>query len=426
MARFKMPSLGRSTKSAAQAPHDPLRARPQRRDSKRVSVVLTQSGSRVAWWDVGDGLQITSSEPKPIAPDSGVALSFGTSDKELVLLAGSPPGVAKEFIEDVAEEVSHYKIRQGKPQKNHTGAWKGINSNCVYATPRVRFEGMSGALRVVPGVAALRALLAKTSSIESMQAPFVTGILFGGADQSTQVMILYLCTEEGELTKFDYMPITGDDPSAAIKLFVQSNRLSSSGEWDEERVAIFSGAEIESVVAKIGSYPQQQEFLGLGVDVLAKGSAVILGASLIGMGLYTGWLLYENADLKARQVQSAKLLKSEQAALKERLSGPRFGALIERKSVKVDEVFALANSVWKEGSTVRVVAKQGTTELTVVYAVKNKEISQEELAGVIRLSPPEGCERRAIESNLQMNELTVKYDCKKSDPYLRLLDGIPG
>ncbi len=426
MARFKLSPFGRAGSQADDDRPEAARTKPKSFKSKQVSAILTQSGSRVAWWDVGDGMQIVSSQPTSIAPQGGIALSFGTSDKEHVVVPGAPSGLAQEFIDDIADEVSHFKIRQGKSSKKHVGAWRGINSTCIYATPRARFEGASDSLKVIPGVAALRALLAKTSAIESMEAPFVTGILFGGPDESTQVMILYLCTDEGELTKFDYVPITGGDPSAAIKLFVQSNRLSSSGEWDENRVAIFTGTEIEDVVGKLGSYPLQQKFLGVGLDLLAKGGVAVMGVSLVGVALYTGWLTYENEAIKSQIAQNQRALKEEQASLKERLSGPRFGALIERKAVNVPDVLSQANAVWKEGSTVRVVAKQGSTELTVVYPIKDKVISQEEIAGVIRHGAPEGCERRAIESNQQMNELTVKYDCKKPDPYLRLLDSIPG
>jgi hypothetical protein len=426
MARFKMPIFGRSSKLQADPQADQSPVQRKKFDSKRVSSILTESGSRTAWWDIDEDLQIGSSESKAIPPDGGVALSFSTSDKELVLLAGSSASLAREFVAEVADDVAHLKIRQGKPNKKHTGAWKGINSTCAYATPRGRFDGTSPALKVIPGTAVVRALLAKTASVEAMQAPFVTGILFDGSDQSTQVMVLYICSEEGELTKFDYVPIQGNDPSAAIKLFVQSNRLSSSGEWDEDRVAIFSGSEIAAVVGKLGGYPFQDEFLGVPHDVFAKAGVSILGASLLGMVLYSGWLLYENSVFKNQQVENSKILNNERVKLKERLSSSRFGALIERKTVKVDEVLSLANAVWKEGSTVRVVAKQGQTELIVVYPIKDKEISHEEIVSVVRDASPEGCVRRAIESNLQLNELTVKYDCKKPDPYISLLDGVPG
>lgn len=426
MARFKMPSFGGFKKAPDDDQTGASPAKPSGAKSKQISAVLTQTGSREAWWDVGVGMQITSGQPSSSAPERGIALSFGTNDKELVQLPGSPAALAQEFIDDVADEVSHYKIRQGKPNKKHTGAWRGINSTCIYATPRARFEGESDSLKIIPGVAALRALLAKTSAIETMQTPFVTGVLFGGPDESTQVMVLYLCTDEGDLTKFDYVPITGGDPSAAIKLFVQTNRLSSSGEWDENRVAIFTGAEIEEVVGKLGSYPSRDRYLGMSVDLLTKGGAVVVGVSLVSILLYSGWLTYESNAIKTKNAQNVKALKDEQASLKQRLSGPRFGALIERKTVNVEAVLAQANAVWKEGALVRVVAKQGLTELTVLHPIKDKVINQEEIASVIRHGPPEGCERVAIESNPQMNELTVKYECKKPDPYLRLLDSVGG
>lgn len=419
MMRFKLPQF-KKKKPSLNEQGDSL---VKKKNKKQVVSFVTQLGPRELWWSLDEQVQLSENQPNSTPPQEGHIISFCVNDKDLVLSSVSKTSAEiKDFISDFGEDSYSFQMRHGKQNKKNLGAWKGINSACFYATPQSRFDGLNERVGVISGVAVLRSLLAKNEPIQSMEAPFVTGVLFPSADGGTQAIVLYLCDEEGRLTNFDYVPITGDDPSSAIRLFVQSNRLSSSGEWSNDRLAIFSSTEIQDVVDAIKVYPRQIEFYGFGVDHLFKMGAWSSGSLLVLAALYTGWLTYDNNQTK-------KILKSNDAALKAAvdsvnsyIGGPLFSAIISRKTVNIADVLERANKVWAPGAVVLVEATPKMLTLSVEYTLKTSEFDASSIVTFLRRASPEGCERSPVKANPQINKLLVKYECKTSDPYLLVLD----
>lgn len=425
MSTLRMPSWSSATASRS-AP-----------SSLAVTGVFCQSGTREAWWPLAPSLHLTSSQPAT-EPLPGTYISFAPQDDLCLLIDKAQRVLVRDMISDVGEPV--FALRYQSAQNSNKAAGKHdaeqnpaseivrrLKGPWLYATTQARLNNLPPSVQVISGVAALRGLLALSPQLHTLQAPFVTGILFESEDTQSQVQVLVLmvCSENGELSQMDYVPLAGLDPAAAIRSFVQSVRLSSSGDWTQERTAIFAADEILRLGAALRPYPRESEVLGIAVSKLWRLGSVASVGALACTGTALAALTYLNhgqtAQAKANQIQ----LQSQQQALMQMLASDRLAAVLERRSVKADDVIAKASAVWQEGAKVVIDATPDSLKLTVSHKVQASDQSPEQtpqsLAKALSITPPQGCTRVPPAITPQISELYLNYECQTSDPDLQRL-----
>lgn len=400
--------------------------------STTVTGVFCQSGTREAWWPLTPQLHLASEQPGS-EPLPGTYLSFAPQDDQCLLMDKAQRVLVRDLISDIGEPVFAQRYQSAAAgsssrankagNANESLMVRRLKSPWLYATTQARLNNLPSDVQMVSGLAALRGLLASSPNLHTLQAPFVTGVLFPGG--SVQVLVLMICSETGELSQMDYVPLAGLDPASAIRSFVQSVRLSATGEWTQERTAIFSAQEILNLGTALRPYPRESEVLGLAVSRLWRIGASIATVALGFCGAALAGLTYLNHNAAAQTQQTQLQLQSEQQALTQMLATDRLAAVLERRSVKADDAIAKASAVWQEGAKVVIAATGESLKLTVVHKVQTSEQNPDQtpqaLAKALSITPPEGCNRVPPSITPQISELYLNYECQTSDPDLQRL-----
>ncbi len=402
-----------------------------------VSGVFCQSGSREAWWPLTPQLHLASGQPG-VEPLPGTYISFAPQDDQCLLMDKAQRVLVRDLISDIGEPVFAQRYQ---PAQNSGVGGSAVNADSVmvrrikspwlYATTQARLNNFPANVQLISGLAALRGLLATSPSLHTLQAPFVTGVLFQGDTTQAQgpghvqVLVLMVCSETGELSQMDYVPLAGLDPASAIRSFVQSVRLSSSGEWTQERTAIFTADEILRLGSALRPYPRESEVLGIAVSKLWRmGSVASIGA-LACTGTALAALTYLNHSATAQSQQNQIQLQVQQQALTQMLATDRLAAVLERRSVKHEDAISKASAVWQEGAKVVIAASPDTLKLTVSHKVQASDQSPDQtpqaLAKALSITPPEGCTRVPPSITPQISELYLTYECQTSDTDLQRL-----
>lgn len=416
--------------------------------STAVTGVFCQSGTREAWWPLTPQLHLASGQPGA-EPLPGTYISFAPQDDQCLLMDKAQRVLVRDLISDIGEPIfaQRYQPAQLSNKASAKGADKAIStmpnsdslmvqrlkSPWLYATTQARLKSFPANIQMVSGLAALRGLLATSPSLHTLQAPFVTGILFqaNAAQAQTpgqgqvQVLVLMVCSETGELSQMDYVPLAGLDPASAIRSFVQSVRLSSSGEWTQERTAIFTADEILRLGSALRPYPRESEVLGIAVSKLWRMGSVASVGALACTGTALAALTYLNHSATVQSQQNQLQLQVQQQALTQMLATDRLAAVLERRSVKAEDAIAKASAVWQEGAKVVIAATPDTLKLTVSHKVQASDQSLDQtpqaLAKALSITPPEGCTRVPPSITPQISELYLTYECQTSDPDLQRL-----
>ena len=405
--------------------------------SSTVTGVFCQSGTREAWWPLTPQLHLASGQPGS-EPLPGTYISFAPQDDQCLLMDKAQRVLVRDLISDIGEPVFAQRYQ---PAQNSGVGGATVNADSVmvrrikspwlYATTQARLNNFPANVQLISGLAALRGLLATSPSLHTLQAPFVTGVLFQGDTTQAQgpghvqVLVLMVCSETGELSQMDYVPLAGLDPASAIRSFVQSVRLSSSGEWTQERTAIFTADEILRLGSALRPYPRESEVLGIAVSKLWRmGSVASIGA-LACTGTALAALTYLNHSATAQSQQNQIQLQVRQQALTQMLATDRLAAVLERRSVKPEDAIGKASAVWQEGAKVVIAATPDTLKLTVSHKVQASDQSPDQtpqaLAKALSITPPEGCTRVPPSITPQISELYLTYECQTSDTDLQRL-----
>jgi hypothetical protein len=401
--------------------------------------VFCQSGTREAWWPLTPQLHLASVQPSS-EPLPGTYISFSPQDDQCLLMDKAQRVLVRDLISDIGEPVFAQRYQPAQMSGNAiVDATQGADSLLVrrvkspwlYATTQARLNNFPANIQLISGLAALRGLLATSASLHTLQAPFVTGVLFQGdaiqaQDQGqVQVLVLMVCSENGELSQMDYVPLAGLDPASAIRSFVQSVRLSSSGEWTQERTAIFTADEILRLGSSLRPYPRESEVLGIAVSKLWRLGSVASVSALTCTGAALAALTYLNQSAAAQSQQNQVNLQTQQKTLTQMLASDRLAAVLERRSVKADQAIAKASAVWQEGAKVVIAATPDTLKLTVSHKVQvsdqNPDQNPQALAKALSITPPEGCTKVPPSITPQISELYLTYECQTSDPDLQRL-----
>ena len=407
--------------------------------SSTVTGVFCQSGTREAWWPLTPLLHLASEQPGS-EPLPGTYISFAPQDDQCLLMDKAQRVLVHDLISDIGEPVFAQRYQPAQNSVSGIGGTavnadsvmvRRIKSPWLYATTQARLNNFPANVQLISGLAALRGLLATSPSLYTLQAPFVTGVLFQGdttqaqGQGHVQVLVLMVCSETGELSQMDYVPLAGLDPASAIHSFVQSVRLSSSGEWTQERTAIFTADEILRLGSALRPYPRESEVLGIAVSKLWRmGSVASIGA-LACTGTALAALTYLNHSATAQSQQNQIQLQVQQQALTQMLATDRLAAVLERRSVKAEDAIGKASAVWQEGAKVVIAATPDTLKLTVSHKVQASDQSPDQspqaLAKALSITPPEGCTRMPPSITPQISELYLNYECQTSDPDLQRL-----
>ena len=428
MSTLRMPSWSSATASRSAPP------------SLAVTGVFCQSGSREAWWTLTPNLQLESSQPEA-EPLPGTYISFAPKDDLCLLIDKAQRVLVRDMISDVGEPV--FALRYQPTQTSNKAAGKHnadqnpaseivrrLKGSWLYATTQARLNNLPNSVQMISGIAVLRGLLATSPQLHTLQAPFVTGILFESEDTASQVQVLVLmvCSENGELSQMDYVPLAGLDPATAIRSFVQSVRLSSSGEWTQERTAIFTADEILRLGSALRPYPREIEVLGIAVSKLWRMGSVVSFGALACTGSALAALTYLNHSATAQAQQNKIQLQTQQQALTQMLATDRLAAVLERRSVKAEDAIDKASAVWQEGAKVVVDGTPDILKLTVSHKVQASDQSPDQtpqaLAKALSITPPQGCTRVPPAITPQISELYLTYECKTSDPDLQRLSTV--
>jgi hypothetical protein len=412
--------------------------------SSTVTGVFCQSGTREAWWPLTPQLQLASGQPD-FDPRPGTYISFAPQDDQCLLMDKAQRVLVRDLISDIGEPVFAQRYQPAQISGNGNGdaahdtdsaMVRRLKSPWLYATTQARLNNFPANVQVISGLAALRGLLATSPSLHTLQAPFVAGVLFQGdtaqvqkpGQGHVQVLVLMVCSETGELSQMDYVPLAGFDPASAIRSFVQSVRLSSSGEWTQERTAIFTADEILRLGSALRPYPREIEVLGIAVSKLWRMGSVVSFGALACTGSALAALTYLNHSATAQAQQNKIQLQTQQQALTQMLATDRLAAVLERRSVKAEDAIDKASAVWQEGAKVVVDATPDTLKLTVSHKVQASDQSPDQtpqaLATALSISPPEGCTRVPPSITPQISELYLTYECKTSDPDLQRLSTV--
>lgn len=396
-----------------------------------VAGVFFQSGTREAWWPLDKDLHLASTQPA-LEPVAGTYISFSPQDDYSVHMDKAQRVLVRDLISDIGEPVftqryqpatSSAKNVDASDQEQPSLTVKRLQSPWLYATTQARLNSIPSDVQLISGLATIRGLLATSPSVHALQAPFVTGVLFQG--DGVQAMVLMVCSESAELSQMDYIPLAGLDPASAVRSFVQSVRLSASGEWSQDRTAIFTGDELLRLQPALREYPREAQILGVPASKIwgwaAKSSTVALGFSAATLAALT-YLNHSNAT----EVQQSQLQRVElQKAIKGMVASDRLAAVLERRSVRIDDAITKASAVWQEGSLVSLAATADAIKLTVTHKVQATELSPEQnpqaLAKALSISVPEGCARAPVSITPQISELYLTYECQTSDRDLQRL-----
>ncbi|WP_312261210.1 hypothetical protein [Limnohabitans sp.] len=405
--------------------------------SSTVTGVFCQSGTREAWWPLTPQLHLASGQPGS-EPLPGTYISFAPQDDQCLLMDKAQRVLVRDLISDIGEPVfaQRYQPAQnsgvgGATVNADSVVVRRIKSPWLYATTQARLNNFPANVQLISGLAALRGLLATSPSLHTLQAPFVTGVLFQGDTTQAQgpghvqVLVLMVCSETGELSQMDYVPLAGLDPASAIRSFVQSVRLSSSGEWTQERTAIFTADEILRLGSALRPYPRESEVLGIAVSKLWRMGSVASMGALACTGTALAALTYLNHSATAQSQQNQIQLQVQQQALTQMLATDRLAAVLERRSVKPEDAIGKASAVWQEGAKVVIAATPDTLKLTVSHKVQASDQSPDQtpqaLAKALSITPPEGCTRVPPSITPQISELYLTYECQTSDTDLQRL-----
>ncbi len=399
-----------------------------------VSGVFCQSGSREAWWPLTPQLDLASGQPGS-EPLPGTYISFAPQDDQSLLMDKAQHSLVRDLISDIGEPVFALRyVPPPTPEDSVRASAQGDNSVLLprlkapwlYATTQARLNTLPGDVQLISGLAAIRGLLATSDLTHALKAPFVTGVLFSG--DAVQVLILMVCSENGELGQMDYIPLAGLDPASAIRSYVQTVRLSASGEWTQDRTAIFGGHEVLRLGSALRAYPRESEVLGVPISKLWRVAAVASGASLVCTGTAVAALSYLNHSDSAQIQQQQQQAQAQQQSITQMLASDRLAAVLERKSVRTDEAIAKATAVWQDGAKVTITATPELLKLSAAHKVQSTEQSPDQtpqaLARALSIPAPTGCQRLPPSITSQITALYLTYECQTPDPDLQRLGSV--
>ncbi len=314
---------------------------------------------------------------------------------------------------------------------------RGLNgSEWLYATAADRMKNTSISSRLWPGRAMLRSLLAQAWAEQNQPtSPYVTGVVFTG-DHHTLV-IFFKASESGELESMVSANLTNstlgtpEEKDAANQLrleqalqnYLQHVRLAaldSASDFPADRICLFDGVEFTKLIANSQSstivhpYPIEVEYFGVGSSIWWKLSTPAAAAGLIGVvitsvyaGVLTNWAKNDSTTQTTALRIANEQLQSATIA--------RWGSLTKEGSVPIVKAVEIAQSLHQEGLRLEIDADRELIRIKVIAKVVDGSNTPTTLTELMSAKSPEGCIRRNPETNTQLSELYINYECTSVD-----------
>ncbi len=314
---------------------------------------------------------------------------------------------------------------------------RGLNgSDWLYATAEDRMKTTSPNSRLWPGRAMLRSLLAQAWAEQNQPtSPYVTGVVFTGEHHT--LVIFFKASESGELETMVSANLTNsvhgtpEEQAVANQLrleqalqnYLQHVRLAalnSASEFPADRICLFNGVDFIKLIANSQSnaivrpYPTEVEYFGVGISTWWKLSTRVTAAGLIGVvctsvyaGITAQWTKSESATQTTELRFANEQLQSATLA--------RWGSLTKEGSVSITKAVQLAQSLHQEGLRLEIDADRELIRLKVIAKVIDASNTPIALTELMSANAPQGCARRNPETNTQLSELYITYECTSVD-----------
>lgn len=309
-------------------------------------------------------------------------------------------------------------------------------SEWFYATASERMATSAKNVCVWPGRAMVRKLLAQAwSEAPQPDNPYVTGVVFSGSLHTLVVFFKASATGGLESMVSVDLPAASQTTQAhendshnkslqlALENYLQHVRLASldsASEFPPERVCLFDGGEfVKQLTEKsdphlLRPYPKEQELLGIGRTTWWNLTCNLSACVLLGVVVTT---LYASTAIQwtkhASSVRETELDRAYIALRNTILS--RWGSITREGSVPIDQAIRLAQGVYAEGRRTEIDVDRQKLLIKTISKVNHSANVPEVLLQLINTPPPQGCTRRSPETNLQLSELYISYECPSTD-----------
>lgn len=399
------------------SPLEDLEMRAQKRESTPAlnKRLMAEAGVRLIAWRQTFGQ--SSSQREPTMDLRG---EFNRLSKNLAIaIKGDKP-----FSSDEAQTSAQDRARSLS------------SSEWLYATPADRMATISTKSRIWPGRAILRNLLAQAWSEQPQpQSPYVTGVVFQGEHHT--LVVFFRATEAGELESMVSVNLTNsstgtDDERASanqlrleqsLQNYLQHVRLAaldSASEFPAERICLFDSAEFVKQIAgrqnnpAVRPYPTEVEVFGVGVTKWWKISTQLTALGLIGVvvtSVYAGSSIQWSKHRLSNEAVSLSVANDE---LK-KTTISRWEAITQEGSVPIAQALKLAQALHRDGLRLEIDADRELLRIKVIAKVVDASNTPTALTDLMSIEPPESCTRRNPETNTQLSELYITYECTSVD-----------
>ena len=378
-----------------------------RKKDRRLTAYFKMSSREVYWNLSPDDGSLMSQVGEDERVDGDIISFSSDDDRELLTESrDNESSMKKKIMSDVGAEV----VMVSTLKKD---GW-------VYATPLSRVRDVNRGTRIYSGKLILRTLLAQSGRAPA-DGPFALGAAFRGG-QNVTALVMFKVDEAGALTKMQYVPVPGESIEGSIRNFIQTARLSASGEYSADRIIVFSEEDVHDALSLIKPYPE--ELAVAGVSLLVWGRLGIAGSSLALAGTlgYSGLLAYQAKTISAQaSAMRAQTLQSRDAA--KQLYLDRLPTILSKTNLSLRTPIEISSKIYIPGGLVDFVSERSLTTYKVSLPISTSREASE-IAGALNFEPaPEGCSRKPVESNRSMSDLQVIYECPSSNSLAEFLLG---
>ena len=315
----------------------------------------------------------------------------------------------------------------------------------LYATPAQRMSTTAATTRIWSGRAMLRTLLAQAwTEHPQPESPYITGIVLTG--QSHTLVVFFKADDGGELDTMVSVDLvhasagTLDEQVAgnqqrlekALQTYLQHVRLASldsASDFPQERICLFEGHTFVQLMSapqdrtRLRPYPRQVEVFNVGVSTwwkLAMNVSALAFVGVVGTSIYASTAAAWTQRSTASAMQE---LERTRESLRTAITN-RWGAITRQASVPYERAIALAQQLHTEGLRMEIDSDRERLRIKAIAKVTHPANTPEVLTHLLQSDPPEGCQRRHPETNLQLSELYITYECTSVDPAVaQLLSG---
>lgn len=400
------------------SPFEDLEMRAQKRESTSAlnKRLMAEAGVRLIAWRQTLGQSSSKREP--------------TMDFRAELYK-----LSKALAKTIKSVDKAPKGKEGQRSSQESG--RGLsNSEWLYATPADRMATTSAKCRIWPGRSILRNLLAQAwSEHPQPQSPYVTGVVFRGEHHT--LVVFFKATEAGELESMVSVNLTnsstGTDEERAstnhlcleqtLQNYLQHVRLAaldSASEFPADRICLFDSSEFVKQLAGcqkntvVRPYPAEVEIFGVGVSKwwnVSTQLAVLCLIEIVVTSILAGALILWSKHHSSSEATKLSITNDELKIA----TIAHWGAITEEGSVPIAKALKLAQELHRDGYRLEIDADRELLRLKVIANVADASNTPTVLTNLMSIAPPESCTRRNPETNTQLSELYITYECTSVD-----------